>query len=52
MPAFRRLRQEDLQFKVSLGYLARPCLKRKKKKTTMKTDLLTDLFFVALKGKL
>jgi hypothetical protein len=30
-----RLRQEDLEFlKISLGYLARPCLKKSKTKTT------------------
>jgi hypothetical protein len=27
--AFRRLRQEGHKFKVSLGYIVRPCLKRK-----------------------
>jgi hypothetical protein len=31
-PALRRLRQEDLQFKDSLGYIVRPCLQKKKKK--------------------
>jgi hypothetical protein len=29
-PAFRRLRQKDLEFKASLGCLARPCLKNNK----------------------
>lgn len=28
IPTFRRLRQEDCKFKVSLGYLARPYLKK------------------------
>jgi hypothetical protein len=31
IPAFRRLRQEDHEFKTSLGYTARPCLKNKVK---------------------
>jgi hypothetical protein len=29
--AFRRLRQEDYNFKASQGYLVKPCLKRRKK---------------------
>jgi hypothetical protein len=32
IPALRRLRQEDLKFKASLGYTARPHLKRKKER--------------------
>jgi hypothetical protein len=32
IPAVRRLRQKDLEFKVSLYYRVRPCLKKKKKK--------------------
>jgi hypothetical protein len=31
IPALRKLRQEDLQFKTSLGYTARPCLKKNQK---------------------
>jgi hypothetical protein len=31
-PAFRRLRQEDHEFKASLGYILRQYLKKKKKK--------------------
>jgi hypothetical protein len=30
MVASRRLRQENCEFKGSLGYIARPCLKKKK----------------------
>jgi hypothetical protein len=31
IPALWRLRQEDLKFKVSLGYIVRVCLKKKKR---------------------
>jgi hypothetical protein len=31
IPAFRRLRQEDEEFKTSLGYITRPCLKSQNK---------------------
>jgi hypothetical protein len=30
--ALGRLRQEDLEFKGSMGYIVRPCLKTKRKK--------------------
>jgi hypothetical protein len=30
LPPLGRLSQKDLKFKDSLGYIARPCLKRKK----------------------
>jgi hypothetical protein len=32
IPAFGRLRQEDLKFKASLSYIVRPCLKQREKK--------------------
>jgi hypothetical protein len=31
IPAFTRLRQEELNFEVSLGYIAQPCPKEEKK---------------------
>jgi hypothetical protein len=34
IPAFTRLRQEELNFEVSLGYIAQPCPKEEKKITT------------------
>jgi hypothetical protein len=32
-----KLRQEDFGFKAILGYIARPCLKKKKKSITRKS---------------
>jgi hypothetical protein len=32
IPALRRLRQEDHEFKICLGYVTKPCLKKIKTK--------------------
>jgi hypothetical protein len=32
IPALRRLKQENPEFKAILDFIARPCLKKKKKK--------------------
>jgi hypothetical protein len=32
IPALRRLRKEDHEIALNLGYIAGPCLKKKKKK--------------------
>jgi hypothetical protein len=38
-PALRRLRQEDLEFEASLGYIAGPITKNKKKRPELMTML-------------
>jgi hypothetical protein len=35
-PALRKLRQDGHKFKTSLGYIARPCLKRNKEEKRKK----------------
>jgi hypothetical protein len=35
IPALGRLKQEDHEFKANLVYIARPCLKRTRKETTI-----------------
>jgi hypothetical protein len=37
IPALEKLRQEDLKFEVSLGYIVISCLKKKKKRKKKKT---------------
>jgi hypothetical protein len=36
--ALRRQKQEDLEFKFNIGYIARPCLKINKQKEPPKTN--------------
>jgi hypothetical protein len=36
IPALRRLRQKDLEFQASFGYITKSCLKRRKKKERKK----------------
>jgi hypothetical protein len=35
IPALKRLRQDDLEFKIVLGYIVRPCFKKKKTITNL-----------------
>jgi hypothetical protein len=41
IPVLGKLRQEDLPFGASMGYMVRPCLKRKKKKAMLATQITT-----------
>jgi hypothetical protein len=34
IPVLKRMRQEDYEFKVSLGYIVRPLFQKKKNQTT------------------
>jgi hypothetical protein len=39
IPSLRSLRQVDHKFEVSLGYIARPCLKKQKQKSRVRVPL-------------
>jgi hypothetical protein len=40
IPTLGRLRQEDHEFKVNLGYMVRPCLKKRKKRKEKKEQVV------------
>jgi hypothetical protein len=42
IPALRGPRQEDQEFKASMDYIARPYLKKKKKRPRKKKDVLVN----------
>jgi hypothetical protein len=46
IPALGRLRQEDLKFETSLGYLARPCLQKSKNKKIQNKKLYIEVLNV------
>jgi hypothetical protein len=43
IPALRRLRQENLEFEVSMKYMVRPCLKKKNVKDPAQSNTVNHL---------
>jgi hypothetical protein len=50
IPALRTLRQEDLEFKVTLSYLVRPYLKKKKRNSNYSSQAMMPGWCIARNG--
>jgi hypothetical protein len=52
IPACGKLRQEDLGFRANLGYIARPCLKKRKEKKRKRNHVVSTASLNKLPPKL